>query len=201
MNKIIENSDIILENIKTELQKAVIDRNHGFHCPVFSNIDDDHQINSRTIVLRNFNSDPMTIDFNTDIRSPKVESIKKNIQTNFLFYDTKIKTQLRIQSLSNSHYKDDITKDAWNKTKIYSRKCYLTDFSPSSKTTIATDGLPIHLKGKDPSREESENGYKHFVVIRSYIKSIDWLHLHSSGHRRLLISFHKDCVTNQWLIP
>ena len=49
-----KNPDEILINIKEHLKNAVKDRHHGFHAPVFSNIDKKNEITSRIVVLRNF---------------------------------------------------------------------------------------------------------------------------------------------------
>ena len=70
-----------------------------------------------------------------------------------------------------------------------SRKCYLTEKAPSSMTTLSEDGISKHLKGIDPSQEESEKGYDNFAIVENEIQNIDWLYLASSGHRRLNIVF------------
>ena len=93
------------------------------------------------------------------------------------------------------------TKKFWNKTNLSSRKCYLSDQAPSSASTIPTDGLPLRLKGIDPTLVESETGYKNFVVIENSIKNIEWLKLSSKGHRRLNINLEKNQKKFQWIIP
>ena len=82
-----------------------------------------------------------------------------------------------------------------------SRKCYLTKKNPSSYTNKAEDGLPKHLKGVNPKLDESEQGYKNFVVITNNINEIEWLNLSAKGHRRLLINFDKKIKKFNWLIP
>ncbi|SVD55607.1 uncharacterized protein METZ01_LOCUS408461, partial [marine metagenome] len=52
-----------------------------------------------------------------------------------------------------------VTKNAWDLSRLSSRKCYLTEKAPSSITTLPEDGIPKHLKGINPSQEESEKGY------------------------------------------
>ena len=200
MNKLNENYDYIFTNIQSELKKGVINRNHGFHTPVFSNISKNGKINSRIIVLRRFNSLSMKINFHSDIRSKKINDIKLNPETGFLFYDNKIKIQLRITTKSLIHYKDKITQQAWDKVILSSRKCYLTQQAPSSCIDNPGDGLSKHLLGINPTKDESKNGYNNFAVISNKIDKIEWLCLSSSGHRRLLIKI--DSKNNyQWLIP
>ncbi len=66
-----ENSSEIFEDIKRNLTRGVKDRKHSFHTPVFSNIDNENGIKSRVVVLRQFDSANMVLNFHTDFRSPK----------------------------------------------------------------------------------------------------------------------------------
>ena len=152
-------------------------------------------------MLRKFNKDNLTLNFHTDYRSPKIIDLEKNKQSNFVFYDFKIKIQLRVKTITTIHYDDKVTADAWAKTQLYSRKCYLTKKSPSSITDKAEDGIPDYLKGIEPTQNDSETGYVNFSVIENSIQNIDWLYLSASGHQRLNISFDNIKPIFKWLIP
>tara|TARA_B100000579_G_C22755690_1_gene816313 strand:- start:139 stop:744 length:606 start_codon:yes stop_codon:yes gene_type:complete len=201
MSKINENPESIFEDIKKLLKKGIKDRSHAYHTPTFSNISKNHYLNSRVIVLRKFDEKKLLLNFHTDLRSPKVKDLIENNKSNFLFYDSTIKIQLRIQTISIINNQNNVTKESWNLTSLSSRKCYLTTKAPSSKTTIPQDGLPKNLIGIDPSKEISEQGYKNFTVIENKIKNIDWLYLSSLGHRRLKINFNKVKPEFFWIIP
>ena len=196
-----ENFQSILENINELLRLGVKNRNHSFHTPVFSTYNQNNFINSRVVVLRKYSFNSLILGFHTDIRSPKISELKKNKNSYFVFYDYKLKIQLRIRTISVIHNKNKLTKDAWNATSLQSRKCYLSQKKPSSKITYQTDGIPKSLKGIDPSMEESERGYKNFTVIENVIQNIDWLHLYASGHQRINISFANNKPIFNWLIP
>lgn len=140
-------------------------------------------------------------NFHTDYRSNKIQDLQNHLNTIFLFYDSSIKIQLRIKTSSIIHYKDEVTKNSCSQTSFSSRKCYLTLKSPSSKTNTPEDGLPHHLKGINPTKIESELGYKNFVVVENKILHIDWLHLASQGHRRLSMNFTSGMPTFQWIVP
>ncbi len=196
-----EDPKIIYNNIKELLNKGVKDRHHSFHTPVFSNYEEDNLVDSRIVVLRKYNEEELKLNFHTDFRSPKVNSLKKNQNSFFVFYDFKLKIQLRIKTYSTVNNNNEISKKAWDLTRLFSRKCYLTQKKPSSLSLIPDDGIPQHLSGIDPTKEESENGYKNFTVIENEIQNIDWLYLASSGHRRLKISFKKLIPSYEWLIP
>ena len=196
-----ENTNEIFDDIKTNLTRGVKDRKHTFHTPVFSNINDENAIESRVVVLRQFDSQNMILNFHTDFRSPKVSSLQKINRSLFVFYDHKLKIQLRVKTISVINNQNTITEELWGKTKLFSRKCYLTEKSPSSVTNIPEDGINENLKGKEPTLEESEKGYGNFTVVQNQIQEIDWLYLAASGHRRLKIILEKNIPSFEWLIP
>ena len=150
---------------------------------------------------RKFDVNNLKLNFHTDLRSKKISCIKANSQTAFVFYDPKIKMQLRMKTISTINHQNKVTLQVWNQTKLSSRKCYLTLKAPSSKTLIPEDGIPSHIIGINPSQEESEEGFKNFVVVENKILHIDWLHLSFQGHRRLFIDFINSPPKFQWLIP
>ncbi len=196
-----ENTHEIFDEIKTNLTRGVKDRKHAFHNPVFCNVDQDGGVDSRVVVLRKFDPINMILNFHTDYRSPKVSNLKQNNKSMLVFYDHKLKIQMRIKTTSIINYQNEIAKEMWDKTKLLSRKCYLTSKDPSSLTSLPEDGIPEHLIGKEPEFEESEKGYKNFTVIENKINEIDWLYLEISGHRRLNLLFQNNKPQFQWLIP
>ena len=196
-----ENINEIFEDIKRNLTRGVKDRKHYFHTPIFSNINDKNTIESRVVVLRQFDPKNMVLNFHTDFRSPKVFSLKKNNNSLFVFYDQNLKIQLRIKTISLINNQNIIAKEMWDKTKLFSRKCYLTKKAPSSITNLPEDGIDESLKGKEPTLEKSEKGYKNFTVVQNQIQQIDWLYLEASGHRRLQIILKEKIPSFEWIIP
>jgi len=196
-----ENTNEIFEDIKRNLARGVKDRKHSFHTPVFCNVNDDSVIESRIVVLRKFDPLKLILNFHTDYRSPKVKNLKKNNNSLFVFYDHKLKIQMRIKTTSILNNQNEISKEMWDKTRLLSRKCYLTKKDPSSFTSSPEDGIPEHLIGKEPDFEESEKGFKNFTVVENKVNEIDWLYLKISGHRRLKLIFKNENPEYQWLIP
>ena len=196
-----ENTNEIFEDIKKNLIRGVKDRKHTFHTPVFCNIGDQKAIESRVVVLREFDSNNMMLNFHTDIRSPKIADLMQNNNSLFVFYDQKLKVQLRIKTISSINNQNIITEKMWERTKLVSRKCYLTQKPPSSVTSLPEDGIDDYLKGKEPTLEESEKGYKNFTVVQNQIYQIDWLYLAASGHRRLKIILKDSIPSFNWIIP
>jgi len=196
-----ENPKLIFDNIKELLIDGVKNRNHPFHTPVFTNKDLNNLGDSRIIVLRHFDPENCILNFHTDFRSPKVSNLLQNKNSLYLFYDLNLKIQLRIKTISNINNRNDITKIIWDKTNLMSRKCYLTIKAPSSITDNPEDGINLDLKGREPTKADSEMGYKNFTVIESKIIEIDWLHLDASGHRRLNIKLKNKKPSFDWIIP
>ena len=193
--------EIILEKIWANLEKAVVDRKHEYHQLYFSNINKENMPDTRTVILRNFIRDKKNIYFHTDLRSNKVSEIKKNGKCFLLFYSQKLKEQLRMTVVSSIHYNDDITLEAWKKTRLMSRKCYLSNNAPGSLSEIPTDGIDLSLKGIEPDEKESEKGYSNFAVVVNKINMIDWLYLSSNGHKRLAFELKNQSWKSNWKIP
>ena len=191
----------------TEIQKkvwslltdAVKNRDSEFRTPVFI-CGDGKDLDGRVVVLRKADSDKNFIQFHSDIRSSKINKIKKNPSCSILFYGKEEKIQLRIKINCEINYKNQITKESWEKTGHVSRKCYLVTDSPGTISQKPTSGLNGKFNDFDFTKEESEQGYENFCVIKCKIRSIEWLYLAAKGHRRALLKLGK---TNEfkWLIP
>ena len=190
----------VLESIFEMISRGVKEGKDDFHTMIFSNIQN-NRVESRCVILRHFDKENKTLIFNTDIRSPKVESIRQNPETHCLFYHFQEKTQLRISTYSTIHYNDELHGTGWENTAISSRKCYLTKYAPSQDIEKMDDGIPSHLLAKIPTAYESEFGKTNFAVISNKIVSIDWLYLSSSGHNRARYDFNDESINKTWLAP
>ena len=158
-----ENPKLIYKNIKELLLNGEIDRHHPFHTPIFCNLSKNNFVDSRVIVLRKFDKKNLILNFHTDFRSKKIKDLKINHNSFFVFYDHKLKIQLRIKTSSVLNNQNEISKFFWHKTRLISRKCYLTKKAPSSQTKIPEDGIPKKLISKEPNLEESNKGYKNLA--------------------------------------
>jgi len=79
INQTLKISDMILTN-------AVENAKTLFHSPTVSSIDESG-INSRVMVLREFNLKKRFMRFHTDYRAPKIKQYKKNNIASVLCYD------------------------------------------------------------------------------------------------------------------
>ena len=180
------------------LDDAVTNRGSQFRIPVFICAHQD-EVDGRIVVLRKSDRENSLLQFHTDLRSPKVQIIKKNNKASLLFYDKEEKIQLRVKVECEINNQNSITEESWKKTQHISRRCYLTDSPPGTSSENPTSGMISKLEDFDYTMEQSEEGYKNFTVIKCKIKSIEWLYLAAKGHRRA--KFDLENAKDEWLVP
>jgi 3-hydroxyisobutyrate dehydrogenase len=158
-----------------------------------------NDVSLRTVVLRKAIPETKELRFHTDTRSKKWQELTLNPSISALFYDAADRIQIRVKGRAELQLNNDITAAAWQKTSLSSRRCYLTNFDPSSFTNNPTSGLPEHIEQENFSLEESEMGYQNFGIVSIKVQNIDWLWLHHAGHRRAYFDYVSG--TFSWMIP
>jgi len=194
------NKELIFDEIWSLLSRGVVDRSEDFRLPVVI-VNKDGYADGRIVVLRGAFKDKKILSFHTDLRSSKISALKKNNTIYFLFYNKKRKIQVRAKGFATINYKNSITEEAWKKTQIISRKCYLASQAPGTISNEPDPGYPKELEGKNPKFEETEIGFDNFCVIESKIVEMEWLYLASQGHRRALIKINEEDIETHWLTP
>jgi len=193
-----ENFNEIKKKIWSMLDDSVTNRSSTFRIPVFV-CGDQKDFDGRIVVLRKSDKKNNIVQFHSDIRSDKIEKLKKNSKAAMLFYDKEEKIQVRLKVECVVNHDNDITKESWSKTQHISRKCYLVDNGPGTESDTPTSGLKPELDNFEFTMEQSEEGYKNFTVIQCKVKSIEWLYLAAKGHRRAKFDLENNKDT--WLIP
>ena len=193
-----ENLEEIQKKLWSMLDDAVVNRSSPFRIPVFI-CTDQNDIDGRIVVLRKSDRNNNILQFHTDLRSPKVNILKKNKNASLVFYDKEEKIQLRVKVISEINNKNSLTEESWKKTQHISRRCYLTDSGPGSVSKNPTSGMISKLEDFDYTMEQSEKGYENFTVIKCKIKSIEWLYLAAKGHRRARFELNNN--KEYWLVP
>ena len=193
-----ENLEEIQKKLWSMLGYAVVNRNSPFRIPVFI-CADQNDIDGRIVVLRKSDQNNNILQFHTDLRSQKVNILKKNKNASLVFYDKEEKIQLRAKVICEINNKNSIAEESCKITQHISRRCYLTDNAPGSVSERPTSGMISKLEDFDYTMEQSEKGYENFTVIKCEIKSIEWLYLAAKGHRRAL--FDLENKKNSWLVP
>jgi 3-hydroxyisobutyrate dehydrogenase len=158
-----------------------------------------NDISLRTVVLRKAIPESKELRFHADTRSKKWQELIINPSISALFYDAADRIQIRVKGRAVLECNNDITAAAWQKTSLSRRRCYLTNFDPSSFTDYPTSGLPEHIEQEKFTLEESEIGFNHFGIVSIQVQNIDWLWLHHAGHRRAYFDYITG--TFSWMIP
>ena len=193
-----EDFNEIKKKIWLMLDDAITNRASQFRIPTFI-CGDQSDFDGRIVVLRKSDQINNLVQFHSDIRSDKIEKLKKNPKAAMLFYDKDEKIQVRLKIECVVNHNNEITKESWSKTQHISRKCYLVDNGPGSESASPTSGLKPELDNFEFTLEQSEEGYKNFTVIQCKIKLIEWLYLAAKGHRRA--RFDLETKKDTWLVP
>ena len=172
-----------LDDVRTDLTNRLIraarDRKSPMHTPAVITSD----VDARTMVLREFDSEAWTLRFHTDTRAPKVAPIEADPRVAVLFYDKGAKIQIRVRGTAEVLRDAPITQSAWDNGSNFARRCYMGD-GPGTASLGPTSGLPAELEGVEPSDEMLEPARTNFAVLLVTLRELDWLYLAHTGHVR-----------------
>jgi hypothetical protein len=142
---------------------------------------------ARTLVLRAFDSVDRVIEFHCDLRSPKVEQLRRDPRVSLLFYDYEARWQLRIQADAIVHHRDAECERAWKFTPTTSRGNYACPYAsgdpvPDGFTWVPPTDVPT----------DAEEVYRNFVVVQCRFASIDIYVLKPDVHERGILRWYGD---------
>ncbi len=154
---------------------------------------------ARYVVLRRVDADRGVLGFHTDARSTKLKELAQDNRVAWCFFGGSI--QIRIEGRARVHTDDAIADDAWRRTGLMSRRCYLVEQKPGAVVDHAVSGLPEGMVNRRPSTEESELGRPNFAIVTVTAHTIEWLNLAASGHLRARFTRQASGWSSQWLAP
>jgi pyridoxine/pyridoxamine 5'-phosphate oxidase len=171
------------DQLWSELEQAVMDRQHGWRTPVLATVDADGLPDARTVVLRAADRARQTLKVFTDQRSPKVVQLQANPQAQLVFWCPSRQWQLRARAAVTIDINSDQTAAIWTRIQ---------------QTAAAGDYLTAEAPGSLLSDQASLSVDQHALcVLELKIMSLDWLMLSRQGHRRARLEH--DTLT--WLTP
>lgn len=177
------------------LKDGIQNRDSMFHTLVFSNYDGE-DISNKVMVLRDFKASKRLLRFHSDFRSDKIRAIKNNSTSSVLGYDPNKKIQLRLTGSTTINHQNKKSNDAWQKSQAISKKCYSVEGGSSHKIKVPSN-YDFHMK--DITLEE---GYQNFCTIEFTFKTLEFLYLQRTGHRRCKFSWDaKGKKESFWLVP
>jgi pyridoxamine 5'-phosphate oxidase len=169
------------------LEEATKSYKAVFHYGAVANIQDGKPA-VRTVILRHADPIEKKLFFHTDIRSPKVEALKKDPALSWLFYDEPIKLQLRIRATASLHYNNKVSEDAWQQLKTNSQLTYSISNAPGQYVEETKE-----LSSPENNPDLLHFAKNNFAVVETKVLMIDFLFLHHTGNRRAFF----DCVANE----
>jgi pyridoxine/pyridoxamine 5'-phosphate oxidase len=179
----------ILADCWRRLQTGREQADHPFRTAALATADALGRPDVRTIVLRHVDSQARTLDFQTDRRSPKFDTLHRNASAAWLFYDAGDKLQLRIQTTAVPHTHDEVADSAWASAPDAGKQQYFSAV-PSSE--------PIDSPA---ASQRLEAGRVNFAVVRCLVESMEWLRLVNGQWRRVRFTWPSGGVKWQWLAP
>ena len=183
--------DDVLDDAWRALVRGAADRKHAFHQPVLATVDELGLPTARTVVLRRVEPEARLIICHTDRRSPKVTQLERTPTAAWAFYAPKSRVQVRASGATRVEMPGSsaLADQAWERTRLMSRRCYLAPHEPSRRAEQPSPNLPETLLEGTPSEAESEVGRANFAVVVTRVDRLDWLRLKHDGHRRALFTW------------
>lgn len=179
------------------LMKACTQRKHPFHSPSLATMSA-RGPETRTVVLRQADNANWELRANADYRSPKVAQLLSDPRSSWHFYSAPDHLQVRCFGRTHVHHLDTIAREAWERSQLLSRRCYLAPIAPSVEMSEIHPNLPPELIGREPTEAEAEPGFENFAVMRCEILEMDVLSLRYEGNVRAV---GKPNSTPIWLAP
>lgn len=198
INNISYSIDELEKDCWIQLVNGAIKSRSPFHTPCVATLNNG-EVNMRTVVLRKAIPLLNELRFHTDTRSNKWKELQNNDSISALFYDPSTRVQIRVKGKAILHFNDEMTSEAWQKTTLSSRRCYLTLASPSSFSAIPTSGLSDEVEREKFTLAESEVGAQNFGIVSLQVESMEWLWLNHAGHRRAFFDYVNSSY--RWMIP
>lgn len=103
--------------------------------------------------------------FNTDIRSQKVEAIRRRPNVSLHWYSRTEKVQIVMQAIAKIHHLDEICQEKWDSMPIFSRECYRQVGNPGQM--FQEELVQLSLSDQD--------AFKNFAMMACDIRSLDVL--------------------------
>jgi hypothetical protein len=178
------------------LARGVADRRSPFHHPVVATIGLDGRPRARTVILRGCDPAARLLRFHTDMRSRKIDEMRRDGRVGMHFYDAGAKIQVRVDGVATLHGEDAAADAAWAGSRLFSRQCY--GVTPGPGQPIAEGGsfsLP------ETTEEGVAGGRAHFVAVHLKVERLEWLYLAAAGHRRAVFDWDGDIPSSGWRAP
>ncbi len=179
----LESLDAIEAALWRELRAAPRDKQHPWRAPVLATTDGEAG-DARTVILREVNAELATLLIYTDARAGKVAQIAAHPLGTLVLWSPALGWQLRVRVHLQALTDGLELSSRWTRLKL----------SPAANDYLSAQAPGDLLDGALGARGERA----HFALLEARVLSIDWLELHTLGHRRARFGIG---ATACWLQP
>lgn len=168
------------------LGRGVADSRSPARYPTFATVSPQGRPEARTVVLRGASRAESTLEFHTDVETPKVAALRVTPFAHLHIWLPRADLQLRLSTRVEILTGNEVTPQ-WSKVPAASRVAYGTEPPP---------GTPIdHVHAYEKPAEQTR-----FAVLRCHLEEIDLVHLDKEAHRRARFMAQEDW-RGTWLAP
>ncbi len=186
-----------------DLRRAPRDRFHAWRTPVLATVaahEHGPQADARTVVLREVDEDAGTLTVFTDARSAKAAQLQRHPVAMLVMWSARLGWQLRCRVRCEMAVEGLLVSSRWARVKLSpAAQDYLSPLPPGAplSTDAAVEMVPPLGLASGAIASGGTAPREHFAVITAHLDAIDWLELHSDGHRRARF----DARGSEWLQP
>ena len=189
----------ILDHVWGLLVRGGADKKHPYHFPSLATYGA-QGVQQRTVVLRKTMKPERLLRSYSDVRTQKIEDLAQYSEAHWLFYDHGSKEQIRARTRITLHRQDALAKELWASIPPKGRGDYVGPVAPGTHTKQYTDNLPPAF-AEEPTEENTEEGFQHFVVMDCEVVALDFLKLQREGHVRTQFHWQDDQWASSWTAP
>ncbi|MBL0373963.1 pyridoxamine 5'-phosphate oxidase family protein [Rhizobium sp. KVB221] len=152
--------------------------------------------NLRTIVLRRFDPAAGALSFVTDIRSPKIEQLRRDPRVSLVGFDPSALIQLRVAGQATVVSDDGIRRNVWH--SLRGKTLILFDAPLAPGTMINDSDAPSHDKDEDDAPAEP---FDRFALVTVTLSHMEWLDLSLPQNERFAFQRRGDDWVGNRLAP
>ena len=185
-----EELSALLDHIWTYVESAVDTRDKAFATPAFATMGPE----VRSVALRRVDRSQRELSFHTDRRSKKIGDLRAHPEAVWHAWEPEISQQFRLAGRSYVHRDDTLADQMWEGLPEDQRTFYFKASPPGTSTDKPESGIDREEVSEDAARSN-------FVVVRTEIEQILWLHLHPQGDYRARFDWRGEHFEGSWIIP
>lgn len=186
-----ETLDGLLAECLVLLAEGASDPGSVWHSPALATVAADGSPQLRTVILRSFDPETLSVETHTDIRSAKYAELLARPTAALHGWDRERRVQMRLSGRVTLHTADMQADAAWAGLRPASRATYRVQPGPGTK---------LDLPSKTTDGSEA-SGRTVFCVIRLAVHTLEYLRLGQDSHLRARFVWADGARTGMWLVP